>query len=43
MVEQEIDGSRYGLLETIKEFAHEHLSQPLRDVGDDSRVSRASA
>jgi predicted ATPase len=27
MVEQEGDGSRYGLLETIKEFAHEHLSQ----------------
>ncbi len=27
MLEQESDGSRYGLLETIKEFAHEHLSQ----------------
>ncbi|HEY3237087.1 MAG TPA: tetratricopeptide repeat protein, partial [Polyangiaceae bacterium] len=27
MVEQEGEGSRYGLLETIKEFAHEHLSQ----------------
>jgi predicted ATPase/class 3 adenylate cyclase len=27
MVEQEGRGSRYGLLETIKEFAHEHLSQ----------------
>ncbi len=26
MVEQEIDGSRYGLLETIKEFAREHLA-----------------
>ncbi|HTS21165.1 MAG TPA: tetratricopeptide repeat protein [Casimicrobiaceae bacterium] len=25
-VEQEIDGSRYGLLETIKEFAREHLA-----------------
>jgi predicted ATPase/class 3 adenylate cyclase len=27
MLEQESQGSRYGLLETIKEFAHEHLSQ----------------
>src|SRR5204863_16084 len=27
MLEQEGDGSRYGLLETIKEFAHEHLSK----------------
>jgi tetratricopeptide (TPR) repeat protein len=27
MLEQEGHGSRYGLLETIKEFAHEHLSQ----------------
>ena len=27
MVEQEGHGSRYGLLETIKEFAHEHLKQ----------------
>jgi tetratricopeptide (TPR) repeat protein len=27
MVEQEAQGSRYGLLETIKEFAHEHLKQ----------------
>ena len=26
MVEREIDGSRYGLLETIKEFAREHLA-----------------
>ena len=26
MVEQEIEGSRYGLLETIKEFAREHLA-----------------
>jgi len=26
MVDQEIDGSRYGLLETIKEFAREHLA-----------------
>ena len=26
MTEQEIDGSRYGLLETIKEFAREHLA-----------------
>jgi predicted ATPase/class 3 adenylate cyclase len=26
MVEQEIDGSRYGLLETIKEFARAHLA-----------------
>ena len=27
MLEQEGQGSRYGLLETIKEFAHEHLSK----------------
>ncbi|HEX8010766.1 MAG TPA: tetratricopeptide repeat protein [Casimicrobiaceae bacterium] len=26
MIEQEIEGSRYGLLETIKEFAREHLA-----------------
>ena len=26
MVDQEIEGSRYGLLETIKEFAREHLA-----------------
>jgi predicted ATPase/class 3 adenylate cyclase len=27
MTEQEAQGSRYGLLETIKEFAHEHLAK----------------
>jgi predicted ATPase/class 3 adenylate cyclase len=26
MVEQEDDGSRYGMLETIREFAHQHLA-----------------
>jgi predicted ATPase/class 3 adenylate cyclase len=33
MVEQELDGSRYGLLETIKEFAREHLASRYAMLG----------
>ena len=49
MVERLDDGSRYGMLETIREFARGHLAGqdepaiPLRDAGDDPGIRARAA